>query len=64
MYGKKIKEDGKLGSETRAAIQTLQKKAKLPADGYPDYRLLSKIQTYNPKVGWAGVMPVKKPQKK
>ena len=64
LYGNKIKEDGKLGSQTRAAVQVLQKKAKLPADGYPDYRLLKKIQTYDPKIGFAGMVPVKRPQKK
>lgn len=63
-FKKKIKEDGKLGSETRAAVMALQKKAKLPQDGYPDYRLLNKIQNYDPKLGFATVKPIKKPQKK
>ncbi|MDO4162209.1 MAG: lytic murein transglycosylase [Pseudomonadota bacterium] len=53
----KIKEDGKLGSETRKAVKFLQHKAKLPEDGYPDYRLLSKIKNYNPKMGFAVPVP-------
>ena len=63
-FNKKIKEDGKLGSETRAAVMALQKRARLPQDGYPDYRLLNKIQNYDSKLGFAAVKPVKRPQKK
>ena len=63
-FNKKIKEDGKLGSETRAAVMALQKHARLPQDGYPDYRLLNKIQNYDSKLGFAAVKPVKRPQKK
>ena len=63
-YKKNIKEDGKLGSQTRAAVKALQKSAKLPQDGYPDYRLLQKIQNYSGKVGFATAVPVKKPQKR
>ena len=57
---KQIDVDGKLGSKTRAAIKELQKKARLPQDGYPDYRLLNKIKKYNPKYGFS--VPVQ-PQK-
>lgn len=58
--GKKIKEDGKLGKETRLAVKYLQNKAKLPADGYPDYQLLHKISKYNPKYGFSvPVQPAK-----
>ncbi len=56
----KLSEDGQLGSKTRIAIQKMQVKAKMPADGYPDYQLLNKINKYNPNVGFA--VPVQ-PQK-
>jgi len=49
----KLKEDGKLGPRTREAVKFLQHKAKLPEDGYPDYRLLNKINNYNPQLGFA-----------
>ena len=39
-------EDGALGSKTRQAVQKLQRKFKLPADGYPDYRLLENIKNF------------------
>jgi len=35
--------DGKLGSGTRAAVKAMQVKLGLPADGYPDADLLSKL---------------------
>ena len=35
--------DGKLGSGTRAAVKAIQVKMGLPADGYPDADLLSKL---------------------
>lgn len=58
--GKRIKEDGKLGKETRAAVKYLQNRARLPADGYPDYQLLNKIDKYNPKYGFSvPVQPAK-----
>ncbi len=57
----KLEEDGQLGSQTRAAIQKVQSEARLPADGYPDYRLLQKINNYNPEIGFA--VPVQ-PRKK
>ena len=62
-FKKNIKEDGKLGSQTREAVKALQKAAKLPQDGYPDYRLLNKIQNYA-KFGFAPAVPSKKPSKK
>lgn len=63
-FRKNIKEDGRLGSQTREAVKALQRAAKLPADGYPDYRLLQKIQNYNSQTGLAKVIPTKKPKKK
>lgn len=48
----KLEEDGQLGSQTRNAVKELQKKAKLPTDGYPDSELLEKINNYNPQIGF------------
>lgn len=48
-----LEEDGQLGAKTREAIQKVQSKAKMPADGYPDYQLLNKINKYNPEVGFS-----------
>ena len=62
--GKKITEDGKLGSQTRAAVKFLQHKAKLPEDGYPDYRLLQKIKKHISNKGFYTPIPEKKPKKK
>ena len=59
----KLKEDGKLGPKTRAAVRTLQKKAGIPEDGYPDYLLLSKIKKGD-KLSQKMPIPVKKPKKK
>lgn len=42
----KLEADGRLGSATRAAVQKLQLKFRLPADGYPDERLLDKIRDF------------------
>lgn len=56
----KVEEDGMLGSQTRAAIKQVQQKAKLPQDGYPDARLLDKINGYNPEVGFAVPVPARK----
>lgn len=61
---KKITEDGKLGPDTRKAVKFLQKKAGLPEDGYPDYRLLNKINNYNPKLGFVVPVPEAKTIKK
>ncbi len=56
----KLKTDGILGFETKQAVKILQKKAKMPQDGYPDYQLLLKIDRYNPKIGFSvPVQPVK-----
>jgi hypothetical protein len=41
----------------------LQHKARLPEDGYPDYRLLNKIATYDAKTGFKMPVPAKKPKK-
>lgn len=56
----KLDEDGQLGSKTREAIQKIQRKAKMAADGYPDYQLLNKINRYNPEVGFAVPVPPRK----
>lgn len=63
-YKKKITEDGKLGSQTRDAVKFMQRQAKLPEDGYPDYRLLHKIRNYSPTLGFKVSVPAKKPKKK
>ena len=56
----KLDEDGQLGSNTREAIKQVQKKAGLPQDGYPDYRLLQKIDGYNQNVGFSIPVPKRK----
>ena len=56
----KLDEDGQLGSKTREAIKTVQKKARLPQDGYPDYQLLQKINNYNKETGFAIPVPERK----
>jgi len=60
----KVKEDGQLGSTTKEAVKVLQKKAGLPADGYPDNRLLQKIDAYNPEAGFVIPVPPYKPEYK
>jgi membrane-bound lytic murein transglycosylase B len=56
-----LKVDGKLGPKTKEAVRKLQAKAKMTQDGYPDYRLLNKINSYDPKIGFAvPVQPVRK----
>ena len=56
----KLRKDGVLGSKTKHAVKILQKKAKMPQDGYPDYQLLLKIDRYNPKIGFSvPVQPMK-----
>ena len=55
----KVDTDGILGSKSKQAIQKLQKKFKLPADGYPDYRLLENIANF-PKNGYYPPIPVQK----
>ena len=56
----KLDEDGQLGSKTREAVKTVQKKALLPQDGYPDYQLLNKINNYNHEVGFSIPVPERK----
>ena len=58
--GSKVDEDGMLGSQTREAIKKVQKKARLPQDGYPDAVLLNKINNYNPDIGFAIPVPERK----
>ena len=48
-----LKEDGILGPKTKKAVKRLQAKARLHQDGYPDYRLLNKIDNYDAKTGFA-----------
>lgn len=60
IIGSHISEDGKLGQQTREEIKKVQNMAKLPADGYPDYRLLQKINNYNPEIGFAVPIPDRK----
>lgn len=55
-----LEEDGQLGSKTKEAIKLLQKKALLVPDGYPDKKLLQKIDSYNPKTGFAIPVPERK----
>ena len=56
----KLDEDGQLGTNTKKAIKQVQKKAKLPQDGYPDYQLLNKINNYNKNIGFAIPVPERK----
>ena len=35
--------DGKIGAKTAAAIKKMQNEYKLPADGYPDYRFMKRV---------------------
>ena len=58
--GTKVDEDGMLGNKTREAIKKVQKKARLPQDGYPDAVLLNKINNYNPDIGFAVPVPERK----
>ncbi len=55
-----LEEDGQLGSKTREAIKTVQKKAGLPQDGYPDYQLMRKIDNYDNRIGFAIPVPERK----
>ena len=55
-----LDEDGQLGQKTRDAIKEVQGRAKLPQDGYPDYKLLNKINNYNPDVGFSVPVPSRK----
>lgn len=41
--------DGYLGTKTKIAVQHLQQKFHLPADGFPDYKLLKNIQNFSQK---------------
>ena len=59
-----LKEDGQLGSQTKEAVKTVQRQVLLPADGYPDKRLLKKINEYNPDIGFAIPTQPQKPQYK
>lgn len=56
----KLTEDGQLGSKTKEAIKLLQKRAMLVADGYPDSKLMHKIEHYDEKSGFAVPVPPRK----
>lgn len=56
----KLEEDGQLGSKTKEAIKLLQKKVLLISDGYPDKKLMHKIDNYNPQLGLAIAVPERK----
>lgn len=58
-----LKEDGKIGSKTTAAIKKLQKLWKLPQDGVPDYLLLSKVKTYKTRADFKIPPQPKKPKR-
>ena len=58
-----LKEDGRMGSKTAAAVKQLQKKWKLPQDGMPDYLLLSKIRRYKSRIDFMAPPQPKKPAK-
>ena len=60
----KLDADGQLGAKTREAVKLLQKKARLPQDGYPDNLLLQKIKNYNPEIGFAVPVQPQKPAQK
>lgn len=60
----KLEEDGNLGSKTREAVKKLQKEAQMPQDGYPDYRLLEKINKYDSEIGFSIPVPERKLHKK
>ena len=60
----KLEEDGNLGSKTREAEKKLQKEAKMPQDGYPDYQLLEKINNYDAEIGFSIPVPERKLHKK
>lgn len=60
----KLDEDGQLGSQTREAIKKVQKEANMPQDGYPDRKLLDKIERYNPEIGFKIPVPTRKLHKK
>ncbi len=52
-FGEKLEEDGKLGAKTKEALKKVQKEALMPQDGYPDFRILEKINNYDPDVGFS-----------
>ena len=56
----KLEEDGQLGTKTREAIKKVQKEARLPQDGYPDYQLMRKINNYNRGIGFSIPVPTRK----
>ncbi len=58
----KLKEDGRLGSQTAAEVRKLQQKWKLPQDGMPDYMLLNKIKNYKSRADFMIPPQPKKPK--
>ena len=63
LFHKKIAEDGKVGPDTREAIKELQKKYKLPADGYPDWRLMRRVDNEQEYKNFVPLPPKRKGQK-
>ena len=55
-----LEEDGQLGRKTKQAVKEIQKKFLLPQDGYPDKKLIKKIEKYNPEIGFAVPVPKRK----
>lgn len=58
-----LKEDGRYGPKTGAAIKKLQQKWHLPQDGVPDYVLLNKIKNYRGRADFMAPPQPKKPNK-
>ena len=61
-FNGKLDEDGTIGSKTKEAIKQVQKKAKMPQDGYLSYQLMQKISNYDPEIGFTVPVPVRKNQ--
>ena len=58
-----LKEDGRYGPKTGAAVRKLQQKWNLPQDGMPDYVLLNKIKNYKSRADFMPPPQPKKPKK-
>ncbi len=57
-----LKEDGRFGPKTEAAVRKLQKKWHLPQDGMPDYALLHHIKNHSSRAGFLAPPQPKKPK--
>lgn len=58
-----LKEDGRLGPKTGAAVKKLQQKWHLPQDGIPDYVLLHRIKNYKTRADFMVPPQPRKPKK-